>query len=194
MRDGLAVLQPCVLKLNECRTVFSDQARLLRQNRGPTEVDWMIQMNDYSLFDLSALEIAPWFIDEYADRLQPNDEDVKKLRELAEHFREPMKSIVEINDGEYIDIGVSANSWLPGANNRDRVVCNVKFDGIITRFSVTAIYSMDQGVILNNQTDLQGECDGPLTDFIFFRSVAEKIFRSESYKTFSEIYPFKIMK
>jgi hypothetical protein len=151
-------------------------------------------MDGYSQFDASALGIANWYINEYVDRLPDDDVQAKKLRQLAEHFRDPMKSIIEINDGEYIDIGIAALSWLHGSQKCDRVGCNIRFDGIITSFAVCAAFSQDLAVILTNETDLQGSDRGRWTDFIFFRSVAETIFRSESYRTFSEIYPFEIIK
>ena len=124
-------------------------------------------MDGYSQFDLSALGIADWFINEYADRLPDDDVQAKKLRQLAEHFRDPMQSIIEINDGEYIDIGIVAFSWLHGSQKCDRVGCNIHFDGIITSFTVSAAFSPDPGVILSNETDLQGSDRGRLTDFIF---------------------------
>lgn len=151
-------------------------------------------METFEKFDYAILDTAQWYIGEYINRLAHDNEPVQALKDLAGHIRHPMNSLIDIDDDEYISLEISSQSWLTNSKDKDRVICTFRYDGIFINLSTWAIVSPDRGLIIDISTDLQGDTEGHLTDLIFFRSVSEKIFRSESYKTFSEISKFIIRK
>lgn len=138
-------------------------------------------------FDQAAQSTASWLVNQAAERCSDHA-GIGDIRALAEYFNDIDKAIISIGDEDQVQIECVSDSWLPNASPDDKIGCALTFNGVYLTLDLFATIHKDGGVILRIDTDFQGEVTGRLTDFILFRTVAERVLASANCEFYFELY------